>query len=251
MIKGMDAMKVIRLLVSLMVSLVLILGITANPVGAAGVITLTPSSGFAATTISGSGFTTFGQVQIYWDGGATPIPTIPQQIFISANSPTFTALIAIPTPLAVGAHSLAARVVSATGGPAETALAVFTVVDMKGATGPAGPAGETGPAGPAGATGPAGPTGATGPAGPAGATGPAGLAGTSAASVRSIDRAVNNGNGTFTLFFTDGSSFTTDNLTGPSGATGATGGLSITAIILAVIALGLWLLGFLKRLLLK
>jgi hypothetical protein len=251
MIKGMDTMKVIRLLASLVLFMVLILGLTAVPVGAVGVITLTPSSGFAATMISGSGFTTFGQVQIYWDGVATPLPTIPQQIFISANSPTFTALIAIPTPLTVGAHSVMTRVVAATGGPAETAVATFTVVDMKGDMGPAGPAGAIGPAGPAGATGPIGTAGATGPPGPAGATGPAGPAGTSAASVRSIDRAVNNGDGTFTLFFTDGSSFTTENLRGPSGAAGATGGLSITAIILALIALGWMLFGFLKKLLLK
>jgi cytochrome oxidase Cu insertion factor (SCO1/SenC/PrrC family) len=38
-----------------------------------------------------------------------------------------------------------------------------------------------------------------------------------------IQSIVNNGDGTFTLHLTDGSSFTTDNLTGPQGATGSTG----------------------------
>jgi hypothetical protein len=38
-----------------------------------------------------------------------------------------------------------------------------------------------------------------------------------------IQSIVNNGNGTFRLYLTDGSSFTPDNLTGPQGATGATG----------------------------
>jgi hypothetical protein len=244
-------MKKLRLLISLGLFIILVAGITVAPVSAVGQITLTPSSGFAVTTISGSGFTTFGQVQIYWDSGATPIPTVPQQIFISANSPTFTAIISIPTPLSVGVHSVIARVTSVTGGPAETAQTIFTVVDMRGATGPAGLAGATGPAGPSGATGPAGLTGVTGPSGPAGATGPAGPMGPSGGSGKSIDRSINNGDGTFTLFFTDGSSFTTDNLTGPNGSTGTTGGLSITAIILAVIALGWMLFGLLKRLLLK
>jgi hypothetical protein len=95
------------------------------------------------------------------------------------------------------------------GGTGEIAQTTFTVVDMKGAAGAAGPAGK------------------------------------------GIDHVANNANGTLTLFFTDGTSFTTDNLTGPSGAAGPAGGLSIAAIILAVIALGWMVFGLLKKLLLK
>jgi hypothetical protein len=53
-----------------------------------------------------------------------------------------------------------------------------------------------------------------------GGRGPTGLPGLSGVGIGSI---VNNGDGTFTLHLTDGSSFTTDNLTGPKGDTGDTG----------------------------
>jgi microcystin-dependent protein len=38
-----------------------------------------------------------------------------------------------------------------------------------------------------------------------------------------IAQTINNGNGTYTFVYTDGTTFTTSNLTGPTGATGATG----------------------------
>ncbi len=66
----------------------------------------------------------------------------------------------------------------------------------------------TGPQGLSGAAGP------TGPAGPQGLTGPAGVG---------IVSTVNNNNGTYTFNYSDGSSFTTANLTGPTGATGLQG----------------------------
>lgn len=81
----------------------------------------------------------------------------------------------------------------------------------------------TGPTGAAGATGAIGPQGPQGIQGPAGATGPQGPAGTAGAAGVGIVSTVNNGNGTFTLNYSDGSSFTTSNLTGPTGVTGATG----------------------------
>lgn len=95
-----------------------------------------------------------------------------------------------------------------------------------GPQGPAGPAGATGPQGPAGATGatgatgPQGPAGATGATGPAGPTGPAGAAGVDGVGIVST---VNNGNGTYTFNYSDGSSFTTADLTGPAGAAGPQG----------------------------
>jgi hypothetical protein len=45
-----------------------------------------------------------------------------------------------------------------------------------------------------------------------------------------IQSIANNGDGTFTLYLTDGSTFTTDNLTGPKGDTGATGPQGIQGI---------------------
>ena len=105
----------------------------------------------------------------------------------------------------------------------------------QGETGPAGPQGETGAQGPKGDTGdqgsqgevgPVGPQGIQGIQGPQGATGgdgPQGIAGNDGADGNGIVSATNNGDGTFTLLFDNGTTFTTDDLTGPQGAAGATG----------------------------
>lgn len=85
--------------------------------------------------------------------------------------------------------------------------AVFTVVAI---TGPPGPPGESGPAGPAGPQGPEGPSGEPGPIGPAGSQG-------------------------------------TPGEQGPSGGPGPGAGMSIVAIILALIALGITLFGRIKK----
>jgi hypothetical protein len=93
----------------------------------------------------------------------------------------------------------------------------------QGATGPQGPQGEQGPIGLTGAQGPQGeqgPIGLTGLQGPAGEAGPQGPTGTNGVGITST---INNGNGTYTFNYSDGSSFTTGNLTGPQGAVGATG----------------------------
>ena len=97
-----------------------------------------------------------------------------------------------------------------------------------GPTGPTGPqgdvgsTGEQGPVGPAGADSTvAGPTGQTGPAGeqgPAGPEGPQGDQGAQGDDGNGITSAQDNGDGTFTLNFDDGTSFTTQDLTGPAGA---------------------------------
>ena len=74
-----------------------------------------------------------------------------------------------------------------------------------------------------GATGVQGPTGLTGANGAQGATGPAGTNGTNGTNGVGITSTVDNGDGTFTLNYSDGSSFTTADLTGPQGATGVQG----------------------------
>ncbi len=66
-------------------------------------------------------------------------------------------------------------------------------------------------------TGPQGQVGVTGAQGPSGPTGLTGATGNGISSV------VDNGNGTLTFYFTNGTTFTTSNLTGPTGATGPTG----------------------------
>jgi hypothetical protein len=78
----------------------------------------------------------------------------------------------------------------------------FTTINL---TGPQGPQGI------AGASGQQGPIGQTGAQGPAGTNG------------NGIISTINNGNGTFTFNYSDGSSFTTANLTGPQGPQGNAG----------------------------
>ncbi|UCC16901.1 MAG: collagen-like protein, partial [Dehalococcoidales bacterium] len=178
------------------------------------------------------------------------LPITPSQIITGysfSEIPYMIMIVPIPTPLNEGAYTIIVTVTPAQGGPSQTAAARFTVIDMEGPPGPSGADGLPG---------------IQGPAGPAGSPGPAG----EGVGIESIE---NNGDGTFTLFLTDGSSFITDDLTGPtgtSGPVGATGpagppgptgemgpagGLSIAAIILAVGVLGWMAFGVLKRLLLK
>ena len=67
----------------------------------------------------------------------------------------------------------------------------------------------------------------TGPQGPQGAQGVAGVNGINGANGTNgngITSTVDNGDGTFTFTYSDGSTFTTSNLTGPQGAQGVAGG---------------------------
>lgn len=136
-------------------------------------ITLTPNTGFAATTISATGFAPNSIVTIDWDG--TVIPTVPNAIVTDAYG-DFTAIISVLTPSSVGDHT-----VNATDETGNSAEATFTIIDMTGPEGPAGATGPAGPTGPTGATGPAGATGATGATGPAGPQGEQGETGATGA----------------------------------------------------------------------
>ncbi len=82
-------------------------------------------------------------------------------------------------------------------------------------TGITGPQGIQGEQGVQGAIGPQGPVGLTGPAGPQGEPGPQGPAG---ANGNGIASTTDNGDGTFTFTYDDGSTFTTSDLTGPAGS---------------------------------
>ena len=104
----------------------------------------------------------------------------------------------------------------------------FTTANLTGPTGAQGPIGNTGATGPQGIQGITGATGSTGAQGPIGNTGATGTQGIQGLTGNGIASTTDNGNGTFTLLYTDGSSFTTANLTGPTGATGAQGPIGNT-----------------------
>jgi len=126
-------------------------------------IVLTPYTGFASTTVAGSGFSDNSKITIKWDG--TVIPTVPSPLTTDANG-NFTTIITILTQTSPGPHT-----VNATDESGNWATATFTVVDM---TGPPGPKGDKGDKGDTGAQGPQGQIGPTGPQGPQGIQGPQG-----------------------------------------------------------------------------
>jgi hypothetical protein len=138
-------------------------------------IALTPSTGFASTTVVGLGFSNNSRVTITWDG--TTIPSIPSPLTTDVIG-SFAALISVPTQTASGVHT-----VNATDESGNWATATFTVVDMRGPQGPAGlqgqqgSKGDKGDEGDTGLQGPAGPQGSKGDKGDTGPQGPAGLLG--------------------------------------------------------------------------
>ena len=89
--------------------------------------------------------------------------------------------------------------------------------------GPQGPQGIQGPAGNDGTNGTNGNDGAVGATGPQGPAGADGTNGTDGVDGNGIVSTTDNGDGTFTFTYDDGTTFTTSDLTGPQGATGVTG----------------------------
>ena len=105
---------------------------------------------------------------------------------------------------------------------------------IQGDTGPQGPQGDQGPIGLTGATGPQGSIGVTGATGPEGPQGPPGNDGTDGANGQDgvgVSSTVDNGDGTFTITYTDGSTFTSSDLTGPQGNPGDAGSNGTTSLI--------------------
>lgn len=183
-----------------MLLILVILGASVDQVSSQQVptnITLSPTSGFSVTTISGTGFYG-GEITVFWD--LVPIPSVPSPLypFDTANG-SFTAIISVPTQSAPGNHAVIAR-----DQEGYSASADFTVIDMRG---PAGPPGESGSTGPPGSPGPRGEPGPTGEPGPPGSPGE----------------------------------------TGPPGDPGPGAGISIVAIIFALVALGLQVFGKIKK----
>jgi len=116
-------------------------------------MSLSPDQGVGAFTIEGQGFRWNSDITITWDG--TPIPGAAGSDWAGE----FSAVVSVPEQTEPGNHTVIAS--DAT----NSASATFTVPDIT------GPAGSAGPSGPAGDTGPSGPTGDTGQSGPAGGIG--------------------------------------------------------------------------------
>ena len=102
-------------------------------------------------------------------------------------------------------------------GPITQMMSVPYALYAASGAGTPGPQGETGPSGPQGQQGETGPQGIQGSTGPIGPQGPSGQNGVG------ISSTIDNGNGTITFHYTDGSTFTTSNLTGPQGVQGQQG----------------------------
>jgi hypothetical protein len=130
-------------------------------------VILTPSTGFASTTLVGSGFSNNSAITVTWDG--TIIPTIPNWLITDATG-NFTAMISVPTQTTPGDHTI-----NATDATGTWATATFTVINM---TGPQGLKGENGTQGLQGIQGLKGDTGEQGPQGLQGPQGPKGENGT-------------------------------------------------------------------------
>jgi len=132
------------------------IGLTTSTPTAGAHITLTPNTGFASTTVVGSGFSNNSKITVRWDG--TVISTVPRPLITDANG-NFTATINVLTQNSPGPHT-----VNATDESGNWATATFTVINM---TGPQGPKGDKGDKGDTGAQ---GPQGLQGPQGPPGVT---------------------------------------------------------------------------------
>lgn len=189
-------------------------------------ITLSPQSGVGSVIIQGSDFMPGSPIEILWDG--KPVPTVPSPVETGPSdtppSGTFVAMITIPTDAIPGSHTITVNGTA----PDETSVSLDATFELLSIVGPAGPEGSdgnrgsrglTGSTGPSGSTGtsgeqgPAGEPGTIGPPGPAGPTGPAGPPGEQ----------------------------------GPPSEPAPTGGI-IAAIVLAIIAIGLTVFGWLKKL---
>ncbi len=190
-------------------------------------ITLSPQSGVGSVIIQGSDFMPLSSIEILWDGN--PVPTVPSPIVTgpSDDTPfqgTFAAMITIPTNAIPGSHTITVNGTA----PNETEVSLDATFELLSIVGPAGPEGSDGNRGPRGLSGSTGPSGSTGtsgkqgPAGEPGTIGPPGSAGPAGPAGPPGEQ-------------------------GPPSEPAPTGGI-IAAIVLAIIAIGLTVFGWLKKL---
>lgn len=85
-------------------------------------LSLEPNTGFASTTVVGSGFSSNSRMTITWDD--MEIPPVPNPLITNSDG-DFIAIISVPTQNDVGSH-----IVKATDESGNSANATFTVVEM-------------------------------------------------------------------------------------------------------------------------
>jgi hypothetical protein len=188
-------------------------------------IELSPTADFASVTVTGWNMGSGAPISIYWDSWDTLLSTADDPLFADEGG-SFETIIVIPAGASPGAHTVWAEGWSGPPGAPEIRSndAIIMVVAMMGPPGPEGSEGDRGPRGLPGPTGPIGSTGTSGEQGPAGEPGTVGLPGPAGQ-------------------------------TGPAGPPGEQGlpgepapiGGIIAAIILAIIAIGLTVFGWLKK----
>ncbi|MGO8807718.1 MAG: hypothetical protein ACLQO7_14205 [Candidatus Bathyarchaeia archaeon] len=128
--------KVIALIVALVLALMIVSVVSACTAPLAPSITLSPTQGFATTTITGTGFAADKTITITYDGAVQP--TVPLTVETDCSG-SFSTIISIPNELAVGPHTITVTEING-----DSASATYTVVDMIGAQGVQGPKGATG-----------------------------------------------------------------------------------------------------------
>ena len=223
-----------RLIYLLVILVTLLVAVTPAAVYAQESITLTPSSGVATAVVvvEGAGFDSTGgqsSIHIKWGGvDGIEMDTFPETVIVEEGG-TFTATILVPAQATLGPHEVYVweEWYPEDGITEAAASALFSVIDITGPEGPEGPEGSDGDRGPRGLSGPTGPSGSTGtsgkqgPAGEPGTIGPPGPAGPAGPAGPPGEQ-------------------------GPPSEPAPTGGI-IAAIVLAIIAIGLTVFGWLKK----
>ena len=189
-------------------------------------IELEPSADFASVNVTGYNMGSGAPISMYWDDYDTPLTLDPDPLFADEIG-FFTASFVIPTDASAGAHIVWAEGWSFPPGEPEIRSndAIIIIVAMMGPSGPEGPKGDRGPRGLPGPDGPSGPSGSAGEQGSPGEPGAAGSPGSTG------------------LQGPEGP----QGEQGPPGESAPAGGV-IAAIVLAIIAIGLTVFGWLKRL---
>ncbi len=212
----------LRMTVAVALVIVLVVGCATVVQAQVPAISLHPTSGSSAVIIVGTYFDAPWSITVYWDGAEIPAVSSTRQ-----ETGGFTAIITVPAGASYGFHTILVR-----DSYGDEASAAFDVIDLTGPQGPVGPQGEQGP------TGPQGEQGVPGEQGPIGPEGPAGVPGEAAAQGDPGPIGPEGPQGEQGIQGEQGPP-------GPAGSSGV--GLSIAALILALIALALSVVGKVKK----
>jgi len=124
-----------KVVLVLSLNLLLLCSLISPSHGQAAFITLSPNTGISAITLEGSDFTAHSTITISWDD--EPIPTLPLHVSTDETG-AFTCIISAYHQTSEGAHE-----VKAMDEDGNTALATFTVVNVRGPSGEPGLPGES------------------------------------------------------------------------------------------------------------